>query len=79
MDKQKSSLPGPHRRIVELMQKVNVGRIEDLVMRDGHGQARQTIAQAWNVTKVAEAQHRLRELGARIWFDNLLREAPPCE
>jgi len=35
MDKQKSSLPEPRRRIVELMQKVNFGRIENLVVRNG--------------------------------------------
>jgi len=35
MDKQKSSFPEPHRRLVELMQQINFGRIENLVMRGG--------------------------------------------
>lgn len=35
MDKQKSSLPESHRRLVELMQQVNFGRIENLVVTDG--------------------------------------------
>lgn len=31
----KSSLSGSHRRLVELMQRLNFGRIEDLIVRDG--------------------------------------------
>ncbi|NQU19764.1 MAG: hypothetical protein HQ567_00665 [Candidatus Nealsonbacteria bacterium] len=35
MDKLKSSLTEPHRRLVELMQQVNFGRIENLAVRSG--------------------------------------------
>ena len=35
MDKQKSSLPEPRQHFVQLMQKVNFGRIENLVIKDG--------------------------------------------
>ena len=31
----KSSLSDPHRRLVELMQRLNFGRIEDLIIRGG--------------------------------------------
>ena len=31
----KSSLSDPHRRLVELMQRLNFGRIEDLIVRGG--------------------------------------------
>jgi len=35
MDKQKSSLPESHRRLVERMQQINFGRIENLVVKGG--------------------------------------------
>ncbi|MBN2291559.1 MAG: hypothetical protein JXM70_03980 [Pirellulales bacterium] len=35
MDKQKSSFPEPHRRLVELMQEINFGRIENMAIRNG--------------------------------------------
>ena len=35
MDTMKSSLPEPHQRLRELMQQVNYGRLEGLVVRDG--------------------------------------------
>lgn len=35
MDRQKSSLPVPRQRLIELMQRVNFGRIEGLVVTDG--------------------------------------------
>jgi hypothetical protein len=31
----KSALPEPHKRLIELMQRVNFGRIEQLVIADG--------------------------------------------
>lgn len=35
MDTMKSSLPESHQRLLELMQQVNYGRLEALVVRDG--------------------------------------------
>jgi len=35
MDKRKSSLPKPHQRLVDLMQQINFGRLEELVVADG--------------------------------------------
>jgi len=35
MDKQKSSLPEPRQHLVQLMQAVNFGRIEGLVIKSG--------------------------------------------
>jgi hypothetical protein len=35
MDRQKSSLLESHRRLVELMQQVNFGHFENLVIRNG--------------------------------------------
>jgi hypothetical protein len=35
MDKRKSSLPKPHQRLVDLMQQINFGRLENLVVADG--------------------------------------------
>ena len=35
MDKRKSSLPEPHRCLVELMQQINFGRLENLRVRNG--------------------------------------------